>query len=131
MEDECIFCKIVKGELPAEKIYEDNYCIVVPDKFPAMKGQCLLIAKKHEDYVFDLDDENYKGIFLAAKKVVKAMDKALSTTKTCLLVEGFEVPHSHVKFFPTYGEGLNIHGGSEASDEELKELAAKIRENLD
>jgi|ETNmetMinimDraft_2_1059921.scaffolds.fasta_scaffold13218_2 histidine triad (HIT) family protein len=127
----CIFCKIINKDIPSEIIHEDNNCIVIPDKFPAMKGQCLVISKEHIGYAFDLDETTYNHLFSIAKKTVKAIDKALNPKRTCLVVEGFEIPHTHIKLFPTYGTGLKIQGGKEATNEEIKELASKVKENLD
>jgi len=128
--DNCIFCKIINKEIPAHLIYEDDRCIVILDKFPITKGQGLVIPKEHLEYVLDLDDELYRHLFTIAKKVGKAIDQALNTLKTCLVVEGFDVPHAHVKLFPAYkGQELSLLGqtGEEASDEELLGIVEKIK----
>jgi histidine triad (HIT) family protein len=135
MSRDCIFCKILAGEIPHVKLYEDDSCLIVMDKFPVLKGQVLAIVKKHEPYIFDLDEEMYSKALLAAKKVVKAMDKAMgisfhSDDRTCMVVEGFEVAHAHIKLFPTFDKKLEIHGGKEESDEELTALAEKIKSEL-
>ena len=129
-DDACIFCKIIKGEIPSNKIYEDEHCFVIPDKFPVMKGQCLVVSKKHIDYAFNLDDTTYNHLFTISKKIAKSMDKSLNTKRTCLVVEGFQVPHTHIKLFPTFGDILKIHGGKEASNEELIKLVSKIKDKL-
>lgn len=129
-EEKTIFQKIIDGEIPSYKIYEDDKCLVILDKFPESKGKTLVISKQVVDYVFDLDDETYNHMFSVAKKVIKATDKALGPKRTCLVVEGFEVPHSHIKIFPVYDEKLVISGGPEIEESEAKEIAQKIRENL-
>jgi len=124
---ETIFTKIIKGEIPSVKVYEDDICIVIMDKFPNTEGQLLIIPKKEVDYVFDLDNETYKHLFDISKKIIKAVDQALTPYRTCLIVEGFEVPHAHIKIFPVKEAKLNTSTGPEASDEKLNELAEKIK----
>lgn len=129
MADDCIFCKILKGDVPAVQVYEDDICVVLMDKFPATKGQSLVVPKKHDDYIVDLDDETYNHLFSVAKKIAKATDAALETVRTCFVVEGFMVPHVHIRLHPSYKKHLEMHG-REANDEELKDIAEKIKAKL-
>lgn len=127
---DCIFCKIVKGEIPSEKIWEDEEFLAIIDAFPIMQGQVLVIPKKHiEPYVFGLEDETYSQIMLAAKKVTKKIDESLKPIKTGMIIEGLEVPHIHLKLLPLMtekGYGLEtIHPAP--SKEELKQIADKMR----
>ena len=129
-----IFTKIINREIPAQFIHEDEKCIVVMDKFPAIKGQTLVIPKQEVDYAFDLDEEIYIHIFNVAKKVVKAMDKVYETTRTCLVVEGFEIPHVHIKLYPMTKNDTNLastlDNAKEATDELLQIQANKIKSFL-
>jgi len=128
---DCIFCKIVKGEIPCYKIYEDNEILAFLDVFPATKGQTLVVSKKHENYIFNLDEEKYSSLFLKAKKIAKAIDKALETKKTCIVVEGFEVDHVHIRLHPCYENKLKIKPMEEKlSKEELNEIKDKIKSFL-
>lgn len=129
MED-TIFTKIIKNEIPTPRIYEDEHCIVIPDKFPTTEGQVLVITKVQEPYIFNLDPAIYTHIFKVAKKVSQALDTTYNTTRTCLVVEGFEVPHVHIKLYPVTNTHLDIQGGSEISDKESQVVAQKIKENL-
>jgi len=132
-EKNCIFCKFIKNEIKPVKIYEDEFCIAILDKFPITKGQALVIGKTHTNYIFDLDDELYKHVFLVSKKIAKAIDAALNTQRTWILVQGMEVAHNHIKILPIYKNiyiNLNEGHGEEASDEELKEIAQKIKLQL-
>lgn len=126
---DCIFCKIIKGEIKEEKIYEDETCIVITDKFPGSKGQSLVISKIHEPYVFNLPDKVYEHMFKIAKKVGKAIDKAFKPYRTCVVVEGFDVPHVHIRLHPSYNKDL-VRNGLEASTEERKQLVKEIKKNL-
>ncbi len=128
---ESIFSKIIRREIPSQFVYEDDVCVVIMDKFPSVKGQTLVIPKRETDYIFDLDDATYTHIFTIAKKVAKASDKALNPTRTCLAVEGFEVPHVHIKIYPIHdtsrGLGPYLSNGEMAEDEDLAALAEKIK----
>ena len=131
---ETIFSKIIRREIPAQFVYEDDVCVVIMDKFPSVKGQTLVISKQEVDYLFDLDDATYQHLFKIARQVAKATDQALKPTRTCLAVEGFEVPHVHIKIYPvtdtSKGLGPYLKGGEMASDEELAQLAQSIKESL-
>lgn len=130
-----IFSKIIARDIPAHFIYEDEHCIAILDKFPAVKGQTLVIPKHEIDYAFDLDDDTYLHLFKVAKKVGKALDAALDPVRTCLVVEGFDVPHVHIKIYPVREEdkplGARLAMGEEASDEELAVVATQIQAALE
>ncbi len=127
-QEKTIFEKIIDKEIPAVFVYEDDKAVVLMDKFPAVSGQTLIIPKKPVDYVFDLDKENYDYIFALAKKIGPAMHKAFDAKRVCMLVEGFHVPHVHIKMYPVReGESLEIHMGDEVSDEILLNQANKIK----
>ena len=128
---ESIFTKIINREIPAHFIYEDNDCVVILDKFPAVKGQSLVIPKKEIDYAFDLDDDTYLHLFEVAKEVGTASDKALNAARTCLVVEGFDVPHVHIKIYPMASTekalGIVMHETAEETDENLAVVATQIQ----
>ena len=125
-----IFTQIINREIPGHFLYEDEHCVAILDKFPAVKGQALVIPKKDVDYAFDLDDETYLHLFQIAKKVGKACDVALDAERTCLVVEGFDVPHVHIKVFPMQNTekalGAIMHDSAEANDEDLALTATQI-----
>lgn len=126
-----IFTKIINREIPGHFLYEDEHCVAILDKFPAVKGQSLIIPKKEVDYAFDLDDDIYLHLFQVAKKIGTASDKALAAKRTCLVVEGFDVPHVHIKIYPmtdtSKALGIVMHETNEASDEELAVIATQIQ----
>lgn len=128
---DCIFCKIVAGEIPAEKVWEDEKYLAILDMNPYREGQTLVMPKVHWDsYVFDLPEEEVAALYLAAKKVAKILDKALGTPRTCQLMEGLGVNHAHIKLYPTrleeMREGL-VPLGEKAETAKLVEVAKKIR----
>ncbi len=129
-----IFTKIINREIPAQFVYEDDVCVVVMDKFPAVEGQTLVISRREVDYIFDLPDDEYDHLFRIAKKIAKASDKVYDTIRTCVVVEGFEVPHVHIKIYPmkdmSDNLGNTITKPSEASDEELQTQADRLKTAL-
>lgn len=125
-----IFTKIIKREIPAHIIYEDDFTIAIPDIMPTMKGQLLVIPKKQEAYVFNLEDEEYKALMDTTKRIAKACDKAFNTVRTCIVIEGFEVPHIHVRLYPCTTNELVWEPRYKASPEELKEVADAVRAAL-
>lgn len=126
-----IFTKIINREVPAHFLYEDEHCIAILDRHPAIKGQSLVIPKKEIDYAFDLDDDTYIHLFKVAKKIAQASDTALAAKRTCLMVEGFDVPHVHIKIYPMQDTkralAIVMHETNEASDEELALVATQIQ----
>jgi|SRR3989344_787478 len=130
-EVNCIFCKIIKGEIPSYKLYEDKDLIVILDAFPSTKGQSLIISKKHEPYIFNLEENLYNKMFLKAKEAAKAIDKSLKSIRTCIIVEGFMVPHVHIRLHPCYKTYLELAPMKERpSDSEFKEIQEKIKRLL-
>jgi histidine triad (HIT) family protein len=122
-----IFTKIIERKIPAEIIYEDEHTIAILDKFPSMEGQMMVISKRQEAYVFDLPDHEYHALMTTTKKIASALDRAFKTDRTCIIIEGFEVPHVHVRLYPCLTSEIVWSPRSEASSEILAALAAKIR----
>ena len=95
-----IFSKIVKGEIPCYKIHENEHFLAFLDVFPLVEGHVLVIPKVEVDYLFDLEDETYSGLFLFAKEVAHLMKKNLECKKIGVAVIGLEVPHAHIHLVP-------------------------------
>ena len=96
----CIFCKLVAGEIPSAKIYEDKRFVAVMDAFPAIEGQFLVIPKRHTTSKFtEVPDHVLADVMLTAKKVAAHVDSKLGT-RACVTIEGFQVPHLHINVFP-------------------------------
>lgn len=129
MEDS-VFTKIIRRELSAEILYEDDTAIVILDRFPTVVGQTLVITKQQVPYVFDLDAETYTHLMNISKKVAQALDRAYSPLRTCVVIEGFDVPHVHVRLYPVTKAPLTLTQGDFASDEALQIEGDRIREHL-
>lgn len=103
--NDCIFCKIVKNEAPAFKIWEDEKHLAFLSIFPNTLGVSVVITKEHYDsYAFNLPDEVLANLVLASKKVGKLLDEKLEDVgRTGMILEGFGVNHVHAKLFPMHG----------------------------
>lgn len=127
----CIFCKIVAGEIPCEKVYEDLDFLGFIDIKPINIGQTLVIPKKHYRWVDDVP--NFGAYFEAAKKIGLATKKALNPITICYVTLGFEVEHAHIRIIPRFPNdghenGLNFHLFKEITTIELQEIAKKIQQ---
>ncbi len=98
-----IFTKIIRGEIPAHKVAEDDRFLAFLDINPLAKGHTLVIPKKETDNLFDLDDDTYRDLWLFAKKVAVALDKTMSCERVGVAVVGLEVPHAHIHLVPING----------------------------
>lgn len=107
---DCIFCKIVKGEAPSHKIWEDDKHLAFLTIFPNTEGFTVVITKEHyESYAFDLPDSVLTDLTLAAKKVGKLLDAKLDDVgRTGMIFEGFGVNHVHAKLFPMHGTKMEV-----------------------
>jgi diadenosine tetraphosphate (Ap4A) HIT family hydrolase len=131
-KQECIFCKIAKGEIPSVKIWEDDKHLAILDIKPNTEGMTLVITKEHyeSDYT-EMLDKPYKELMIAAKKVAKILKKELRVIKVANVIEGLGVNHIHVKLYPIYpsneSEGyITTKLGPEKSTEELNKVRDKI-----
>ncbi|HEU5114166.1 MAG TPA: HIT domain-containing protein [Candidatus Paceibacterota bacterium] len=118
--ENCIFCKIVAGEIPGHKVYEDADFVAFLDIHPRSPGHTLVIPKKHYRWVWDVP--NVGAYFEAARKVALAQRKAFGTDMVLSKVFGEEVPHAHIWIYPDetiQGDKKDFAGNAE-----------KIRKNI-
>jgi len=148
---DCIFCKIVAGEAPSYKVWENDHHIAFLSIFPNTEGVTVVIPKEHyPSYIFDVPDPVFADLMAATKQVAKLLDSKLDDVgRTAMVFEGFGVDHVHAKLFPMHGtkmagwkpieskvekyfdhyEGyISSHDYKRADDEKLEQLAKKIRE---
>ena len=95
-----VFSKIINGEIPSYKIAENDDFYAFLDINPLAKGHTLVIPKEEIDYLFDIDDELYKELFVFSKKVAIAIEKVISCKRIGIAVVGLEVPHAHIHLIP-------------------------------
>ncbi len=123
-----IFTKIINGEIPCYKIAEDEHHFAFLDINPIAEGHTLVVPKKEVDYIFELEDEILSKLNIFAKKGALAIDDALGTIRTGVIVEGLEVPHAHIHLVPIYFEGQAVSLGrkTEVTKARMEELAKLI-----
>jgi histidine triad (HIT) family protein len=123
-----IFSKIIAGEIPCYKVAETKDFLAFLDVRPLTAGHTLIIPKHETDYIFDVEDEQYAGLFLFAKIVAKAVKAAIPCTKVGIAVIGLEVPHAHIHLVPMNNIGdLNFEKERvQFTPEEYKAIADKI-----
>src|SRR3989344_5549201 len=124
--ENCIFCKIVAGEIPSVKIWEDEEYFVMLDVHPINPGHILIIPKKHSDYIFDLSDKEYSELMLKTKETAIILKSKLKPKRVGIAVEGFGVPHVHIHLVPlNKGNELNPERAKPSNPENLKKIAEK------
>lgn len=123
-----VFTKIINGEIPAYKVAENDHFLAFLDIFPVAKGHILVIPKVETDYIFDLEGENYAGLFSFARKVAIGLKKAIPCKKVGIAVLGLEVPHAHIHLVPMQTEGDLLNFGKKLTlpAAEFEEIRAKI-----
>lgn len=99
MEDS-IFTKIIKGEIPCHKIYEDDKTLAFLDIHPLTQGHTLVIPKVQIDHLWDLDDADYQAVMSTSKIVAKKLQQELGVKRVGVKVVGVDVPHAHVQLIP-------------------------------
>lgn len=124
-----VFSKIIRGELPSNKIYEDDFAYAFLDHNPKVPGHTLVISKKQVSYVWDLPDEDYAALLAAVKRVANRIKEVLGPKWVGMQVEGVAVPHAHVHVFPF--NSLEEYSRTpdpdkKPSPEELAAMAAKL-----
>ena len=133
MED-CVFCKIAKGEIPSYKVYEDEKFIAFLDIKPRNPGHTLVVPKEHFRWVWDVP---YLGeYFEVVGKIANAIRKAMQTDWVVSLVLGEEIPHAHIWLVPRFkndghGGSIDLSNIKEISKEEMEKIAQKIKEEIE
>lgn len=134
MQD-CIFCKIVKGEIPSHKIYEDDNTFAFLDIHPINSGHVLVVPKKHEPEFYNLDDSTYQALMQTVKNISSIVQVKMNPVRTGLFIAGWDVPHTHVHVVPMHDHQditskRILEGGlADPSNDELAEVAKRIRTN--
>ena len=126
-----IFSQIISKKLPANIIYENDYCIAFMDIMPIKEGHVLVVPKLEVDYIFDLPTREYKELFCFAKQIYNAMKKVFKCKRVGLSVIGFEVPHCHIHLVPINKiEDMNFNLKSNSTQSHLAKIAKEISVNI-
>ncbi len=133
---DCVFCKIVKGEIPADKIYEDENCLAFLDITPVNPGHILLVTKEHYENIYELPDEIFSKLAPIIKKLAIAAKKGMDADGINIGMNnerpaGQIIPHVHFHIIPRFSNDGHRHwkGGSYAEGEAEK-TAGKIKKIL-
>ena len=120
-----VFTKIINGEIPSYKIYEDEICYAFLDNNPETLGHTLVVPKIEVDKIYDLDEETYLHLFKIAKKLAKNMEEKLNA-RVIFKVIGVDVPHAHIHLIPYY---VTFDAPSEEEKEKARNFE-KVQEIL-
>jgi histidine triad (HIT) family protein len=133
---ECIFCKIVAGDIPSYKVYEDDKVMAFFDILPIHPGHTIVVPKKHVADVENLDDDDMSAMALAVKKIGKAIMEGLDVKGYSVFLDNKSaanqhVPHAHFHLVPrAEGDGLERWPQSGYSEGEAEHCLEKIKEKL-
>lgn len=132
--EECIFCKIVRNDVPSFKIYEDEYTVAFLDINPASLGHVLVAPKKHVENVFDADEETIKNVYTTVKKISEIIKHRLQPHGVNILQNngrqaGQIVAHFHVHIIPRYENDQIVFAfpRKQVNESQMKELVEKLK----
>lgn len=134
-KDDCIFCKILKGEIPSYKVYEDDSFIGILDINPSAKGHVIIIPKNHAANIFELSEKDAKEIFIVAKKIAEAIKKAYQPDGINILqnngeAAGQTVFHLHVHVIPRYKDDTIKIEWEPKEMEDLEKVLEEIKKEM-
>ncbi|MBP3382683.1 MAG: HIT family protein [Tidjanibacter sp.] len=124
-----IFTRIINGEIPCYKIAEDENYFAFLDINPLSEGHTLVVPKREEDYIFDLQEEELAGLVTFAKKVAVSQKANLDCKRVAMVVLGMEVPHAHIHLIPMNSEAdVDFRKPKlQLSSEQFAQIANKIK----
>ena len=131
--EKTIFEKIIAGDIPSYKVYEDDKVYAMLDIKPLSDGHVLVIPKKPIDLLWNLPDDEYDYLWNISKKIAQKIQQVFKPLRVGAVVEGFGVPHAHIHLVPLYGsEVLKLHHGYpvKKSSEDMKAIAKNLSDSL-
>src|SRR5690349_18892417 len=118
--EESIFTKIINGEIPAEKVYEDDKTIAFLTIQPVREGHTLVVPKVQVDQYIDLPDDDYDAMWRTVKKVAARIREVTGKERVGIVIKGIDVPHAHVHLIPfNKGEAIKADGQPEVVSSEI------------
>lgn len=125
-----IFSKIIRGEIPSYKVYEDEHVYAFLDIEPINPGHTLVVPKTEVDHLWDLEEPAYANLLTVSKKLALHIRKTLNAPRVAMVVDGWAIPHAHIHLVPVY-EGLEATQLKPKTDqntpEDLEAMAQKLR----
>lgn len=128
-----VFTKIIRGELPSHKVYEDELTLAFLTISPLTEGHVLVVPKNQVDDFEKLPDEDYRALFSTVKKVAERVKEIYGTKKAIVSIMGYEVPHAHVHVMPFGSESQfydaveNRHKATVPSAADLSKVAERLK----
>ena len=136
MADDCIFCRIVKGEIPSAKVYEDDNVYAFLDIAPVNKGHTLVVPKKHSRDLFEMDDRDACKVMEAIKKIAPAVKEGVKADGIIVSqsngkAAGQVIMHAHFHIIPRFeNDGLKLFPQGKYEEGQIEEVAEEIKQNL-
>ena len=134
---DCIFCKIIAGEIPSATIYENEEFKVILDRFPSNEGHVLILPKNHTPNIFEIDPEQAGRLFTLASRIARVMKNELGFEHMNVLqnngtVAGQTVFHFHLHLIPRYeGDGIQVGWKPmDLTDEQIETMRARLEKAL-
>ncbi len=130
MSEPSIFTRIIKGEIPCYKIYEDDKVIAFLDIHPINPGQVLVVPKKQIQYIWDLSENDYQSLMEVVKKIGAHIRRVIGCERVGIVVEGFDVPHCHVKLIPLHSSAdlrRSVDSDEPIDQEALAKMAVRLK----
>ncbi len=123
-----VFTRIIRGDIPSHKVYEDEKTYVFMDIQPIQPGMVLIVPKTQAENFYELEDADYNAVFLTLKKVSAQIKKVFPGKRVGVMIEGLDVPHAHIKVFPfnTAEEYRALPTNAEPNHKALAEMAQKL-----
>ncbi len=133
----CIFCKILNGDIPSNKVFENDNFIAILDAFPANEGHTLVIPKKHFENIFEIDEETLKEGYAIAKRIASSIKKSLNMENINILqnngvLAGQTVNHFHIHVIPRLENDTVVMKSTPISidNEKIKQIMLDIKNNI-
>lgn len=127
-----VFTKIIEGELPSYKIYEDDKTIAILALHQIQMGHSLVIPKKEVNAFYEMTDEDYTDLMLVSQKVARAIKKVTGAARVCSMFQGFEVPHVHHHLVPANSPAeFSLALQKERPAEEMQKMCEALRKELE
>jgi histidine triad (HIT) family protein len=125
-----IFTKIIKGDVPCHKVYEDNYSFAFMDIYPIRPGMVVVVTKRQAEDFLDLTEDEFSNLMVAVQKIAKKMKAVFPNKKRIgVQIEGLDVPHVHIKLFPI-DSGAEFHAPQDTTKEPDHESLAVMAKRL-
>lgn len=128
-DQDTIFTKIIKGEIPSHKVYEDDKTLAFLDIHPVQPGHTLVIPKAQVEFVWDLEDESYLTLMKAVKKVALRIREVSNKPYVAERIIGIDVPHAHVQLYP-FSNAAEFYARADMSAEPDHEALAEMAKKL-